>query len=111
MSTYFRVHPSINMARVGSSKEYYLAPETAAGELLNKTTGAFGGIPIKKGTENTPIDASDFRDSEKNPVRQAARFRLFAYDQQQTQYPSEDAGREIKIGDVIDGKTITDIIL
>ena len=29
MTAYFRVHPSIAMARVGSSKQYYLAPETA----------------------------------------------------------------------------------
>lgn len=110
MTTYFRVHPSINMARVGSSNDYYIAPETAAGDLLDKDTGAFGGIPIKKGTENTPIDANDFRDSEDNPLRQAARFRLFVYEQPQTQYPSEDGGKEIQIGDVIDGKKVVDII-
>lgn len=110
MTTYFRVHPSINMARVGTSQDYYIAPETAAGELLDSNTGMFGGIPIKKGTENTPIDANDFRDDDKNPLRQAARFRLYAYDRPQTHYPSEDPGREIKVGDKIDGKTITDII-
>lgn len=110
MTTYFRVHPSINMARVGTSDEYYIAPETAAGELIDRDTGMFGGLPIKADTEQTPIDASDFRDANQNIKRQAARFRIFAYDKAQSQYPSEDAGREIKIGDIIDGKTITDII-
>ena len=110
MAAYFRVHPSINMARVGSSEDYYIAPETAAGEVIDKSTGLFGGIPILKGTENTPSNAGDFRDNAKQPKRQAARFRLYAYDQPQSQYPSNDPGREIKLGDVIDGKTITDII-
>ncbi len=112
MSSYFRVHPNINMARVGSSKDYYLAPETAAGDLLDKETGAFGGIPIKKGTENTPIDSSDFRDADKNPLRQAARFRLYAYDQDQTVYPlpADEQGKEVKKGDVVGGKIIKEII-
>ena len=110
MTSYFRVHPSINMARVGTSEEYYIAPETAAGELLDKDTGVFGGMPIKKNTEDTPIDSLDFRDSDNNPKRQAARFRLFVYDQLQTQYPSEDGGKELKIGDVVDGNTVSDII-
>ena len=110
MTTYIRVHPSINIARVGSSDEYYLAPETAAGELIDKTSGLFGGLPIKAGTEDTPIDATDFRDSNNNPKRQAARFRLFAYNQAQSSYPSEDPGQEIKIGDTLDGRKITDII-
>jgi len=107
---YFRVHPSINFARVGNSEEYYLAPETAAGEIVDKATGLFGGLPIKAGSENTPIDENDFRDASENVKRQAARFRLFAYDDEQTTYPSNDAGREVKIGDSIGGKVIKDIV-
>ncbi len=110
MSSYFRVHPNINIARVGSSTEYYIAPETAAGEIVDPATGMFGGLPIKAGTENTPIEANDFRDANSQPRRQAARFRLYAYDQPQQQYPSVDPGREIKIGDSADGKFIIDII-
>lgn len=109
-NTYFRVHPAINFSRVGVSEEYYLAPETAAGKIVDKQTGIFGGLPIKKGTENTPIEASDLRDALQNPCRQAARFRIFAYDTPQTVYPSTDMGREVKIGDVVNGKTIKDII-
>lgn len=108
--SYFRVHPSINFARVGNSEEYYIAPETAAGTIVDKRTGLFGGLPIKPGTNNTPIDEHDFRDSHGNVKRQAARFRIFAYDDEQTTYPSNDGGREINIGDNIGGKVIKDII-
>ena len=110
MTAYFRVHPSIAMARVGSSKQYYLAPETAAGELVDPATGLFGGLPITAGTEATPINAGGFRDASKQPKRQAARFRLFVYEQPQSQYPSNDPGREVKVGDVVDGKTIKEIL-
>ncbi|OED45159.1 hypothetical protein ACH42_05545 [Endozoicomonas sp. (ex Bugula neritina AB1)] len=106
----FRVHPAINFARVGNSDEYYIAPETAAGELLDKTTGLFGGLPIKPGTENTPIDSTDFRDSQERVKRQAARYRIFVYDNDQNSYPSNDPGLEVKIGDSIGGKVIKDII-
>lgn len=109
-NTYFRVHPSVNFARVGVSEEYYLAPETAAGKLVDTQTGVFGGLPIKAGSEDTPIDASDLRDADQNPRRQAARFRIYAYDSPQTQYPSNDPGREVGIGDSVGGKTIKDIV-
>lgn len=109
-NTYFRVHPSINFARVGVSEDYYLAPETAAGKLVDSSSGLFGGLPIKKGTENTPIEESDIRDAQQNPLRQAARFRIYAYDTPQTTYPSADQGREVKIGDQVNGKIIKDIV-
>jgi hypothetical protein len=110
MTSYFRVHPNISIARVGTSAEFHLAPETAAGEIVDQATGMFGGLPIKPGTEDMPIDASSFRDTEQKVKRQAARFRLFAYDTPQTKFPSEDSGREVKIGDCVGGKTIADII-
>ena len=108
--SFFRVHPNINFARVGNSEEYYIAPETAAGEVVNVSTGMFGGLPIKPGTEDTPITEDDFRDSNKAVKRQAARFRLYAYDKDQTTYPNNDAGREVKIGDTVGGKVIKDIV-
>jgi hypothetical protein len=108
-NTIFRVHPSINFARVGNSEQYYIAPETAAGELIDKAKGLFGGLPIKPGTEDTPINEDDFRDDQHRVKRQAARFRIFAYDQLQTTYPSNDPGREVQIGDTIAGKVIKDI--
>ena len=106
----FRVHPTINFSRVGNSKEYYIAPETAAGELIDKTTGLFGGLPIKPGSNNTPISEADFRDADDAVKRQAARFRIFVYDKAQTIYPSNDPGREVMPGDTVDGKVIKDIV-
>jgi hypothetical protein len=108
--TYFRVHPAINFARVGNSSDYYIAPETAAGDLVDPEKQLFGGLPIKKGTEDTPINGSDFRDADQNVVRQAARFRIYAYDQPQTEYPGTDQGTEIKIGDTVGDKTVRDIV-
>ncbi|KJY97503.1 MULTISPECIES: LodA/GoxA family CTQ-dependent oxidase [Pseudoalteromonas] len=109
-NTIFRVHPAINFARVGNSEEFYIAPETAAGELLDKSSGLFGGLPIKWGSEATPITADDFRDQQQRVKRQAARFRIYAYDEPQSSYPSNDKGREITLGDTINGKTVSDII-
>lgn len=109
-NSYFRVHPSINFARVGVSDEYYIAPETAAGKQVDEKSGLFGGLPIKAGTKDTPIEESDLRDANQNPRRQAARFRIYAYDAPQTQYPSNDPGREVGIGDSVYGKKIKDII-
>lgn len=111
--TIFRIHPTINFARVGDSDEYYIAPETAAGEIAVEETGLFGGLPIHPGTEDTPITADQLRDGQGRVKRQAARFRLFAYDRPQTRYP-DGGGREVTIGATVatsDGpKTIRDII-
>ncbi|MBL4692772.1 MAG: LodA/GoxA family CTQ-dependent oxidase [Magnetovibrio sp.] len=110
VNSFFRVHPAINIGRVGNSKDYYIAPETAAGKLQDPSTGLFGGLPTQHGTEDTPIDSSDFRDAEEKVVRQAARYRIYAYDTGQDTYPSTDPGREVKIGDKIGDKEIVDIV-
>jgi len=104
----FRVHPAINFARVGNSEEYYIAPETAAGDIQD-ASGLMGGLPIKAGTEHTVVEESDLRDGQQRLKRQAARFRLYWYDQSSATYPS-GGGREVTIGDVIDGKTVKDIV-
>lgn len=108
--TVVRVHPSINFARVGASDEYYLSPETSAGMPL-EGTATTGGLPIKAGTENTFINSSDIRDAEGKLQRQAARFRLYAYDLEgQDSYPN-GGGQEITLGSQLpDGRTVKDII-
>ncbi len=108
--TIFRIHPAINFARVGNSEAFYIAPETAAGELLDKESGLFGGLPILPSTEDQTITAEDFRDQEGKVKRQAARFRVYAYQQPQQSYPSDDAGTEIFIGSQIDDKQVVDIV-
>lgn len=62
----YKVFPSIGVARVGNSNEYYLAPETS------------GGLPIRPVTD-TPITQNDLRDSAGNLKRQGARFRVYCY--------------------------------
>ncbi len=111
MTTVFRLHPTINFARVGTSDEYYLSPETSAGLPLPGASDIVGGLPIKPGTENEPITSDDLRDGQGHLRRQAARFRLFAYDfDGQDTYPS-GAGFEVRAGDTLpDGRVVKDIV-
>lgn len=108
--TSFRIHPSIGFARVGTSAGYYLAPETLAGHPLGEGPRT-GGLPIKAGTEDTPITSSDVRGADGGLTRQAARFRIYAYSSSGKEtYPlGPTAGHEIRIGSVveIDGKPKT----
>ncbi|WP_198553560.1 MULTISPECIES: LodA/GoxA family CTQ-dependent oxidase [unclassified Shewanella] len=108
----FKIHPAIGIARVGNSEEYYLAPESIAampqpGKPGDMTTG---GLPIRPGTEDSIINSSEFRDHCGAFKRQAARFRIFAYPSKDVnQYPAQN-GEEIKIGSVINGKKVVDIV-
>ena len=80
MPTSFRLHPTINFARVGTSDNFYLSPETSAGLPVAGEEHLLGGLPIKRGTENEPISSDDLRDADGNLLRQAARFRIYVYD-------------------------------
>ena len=106
--TVFRVHPAIGIGRVGDSEEFYIAPVTAAGTI--GPSGLMGGLPIKPGTEDTPITAEDFRDKDGNVKRQAARFRVYAYPAGSSgKYPS-GGGTLVTVGSVVDGKKVVDIV-
>ncbi len=87
----FKIHPAIGIARVGNSPdEFYLAPETP------------GGLPIEcdaegktKGAKEKPV--KNFKHKDKATgisylKRQAARFRIFQYDD------GNEQGNELKIG-------------
>lgn len=116
--TIFRIHPAINFARVGSSEDYYIAPETAAGTVLDPDTGLMGGLPIKKGTEDTPIQESDLRerdgsggpDGTGRVKRQAARFRVYAYPADGEESYPNGAGVEVRIGAKVGDRTVEDIV-
>lgn len=110
-SKIFRIHPTINFARIGTSDEYYLSPETSAG-LPVKDTNTTGGLPIKAGTENTAIDIHDLRDKDGNLKRQAARFRLYYYEQADSSvYPCPEKPVEIVKGvRLADGRVVKDIV-
>ncbi len=109
----FRIHPAVGFARVGTSEEFYLAPETLAGQPSGGEPT--GGLPIVPGTESQTIKASELRDADGALKRQAARFRIYKYAAEQPEtYPMGEPGEEIVIGSqvVLDGttKTVADII-
>ena len=116
--TTFRIHPIINFARVGGSAAYYIAPETAAGRKVDPNTGLMGGLPIKQGTEDTAIDADDYRDAGDLMRRQAARFRIYAYPGADEESYPNGGGVEVNVGytfgsefgDALEGKEIEDIV-
>src|SRR5262249_18614723 len=99
---------AIGSGRVGDSSEFYIAPSAAAGTL--EPGGLMGGLPIKPGTEDTPITADDFRDKDGNVKRQAARFRIYAYPAGTSgKYPT-GGGTLVTIGSVVGGKKVVDIV-
>jgi L-Lysine epsilon oxidase N-terminal/L-lysine epsilon oxidase C-terminal domain len=111
MSNYtYRIHPAINIARVGNSEEYYIAPETMAGVPVSDGSSALGGLPIKPGTESDTITSSDLRDADGAFKRQAARFKIYQYQAQAKETYPNGTGTEIQIGSVVDGKKVVDII-
>lgn len=63
----YRIFPTIGIARVGNSDEFYIAPEVP------------GGLPIKP-EQGEEFQAQDFWDSQGRLRRQAARFRIYRYD-------------------------------
>lgn len=106
--TNLRIHPAIGMARVGNSIEYYLGPETMAaypgeGELT-------GGLPIKPDTESTTITSGDLRDADGKLKRQAARFKIYQYEEGDTYAYPASASQEVLIGSLVDGKKVKDIV-
>jgi len=102
----FRIHPAIGIARVGNSPDYYLAPETAAGELPRSGPPIWGGLPLDPATDR-PITAADFRDAQGRLKRQAIRFRIYAY--AKGGYPTGES-TEIRLGSLVNGRTVADIV-
>jgi hypothetical protein len=77
----YRIHPAIGTARVGNSREYYLAPEQP------------GSLPIlPDGGVFTP---ADFRDAEGALRRQGERFEVYLY---RDDDPA-DPGRPVRPGE------------
>jgi hypothetical protein len=79
----FKIHPAIGIARVGDSPdEFYLAPEQA-GALPNELKQDGGEQPITK-----------FKDGQGRVKRQAARFRVYGYDDDFKQGQELQAGQQ-----------------
>src|SRR5947209_3296758 len=73
-----RIHPAVGVARVGNSNEFFIGPETP-------------GVPSN--WDNQTLKFKPFKDAQGKVLRQAARFRIFQFD---------DAGnplKEVTLGD------------
>ena len=78
----FKIHPAIGIARVGDSPDdFYLAPEQA------------GGMPNELNSDGTEQPVTKFKDGQGRVKRQAARFRVYGYDDDFKQ------GRELQVGE------------
>jgi len=91
--TTFKIHPSIGISRLGNTDDnFYLSPEQP------------GALPIacddlgreKTDKKGNPVRVSSFKDdSDLSKIKkQAARFKVFAYENEQ-----DTVGKEIKIGE------------
>lgn len=106
MTTVFRVHPSIGVARLGSSNEYLLAPESLTG---SDDGSEAGGLPINPANHEVAT-AKDLRDKHGKLKRQAARFKIFAYDSDSDESYPNGGGTEVRVGSQIGEKFVSDII-
>jgi len=89
----FKIHPSIGIARLGDSTiEFCLAPETKMGLPIQCDNQ--GAALLDTHGKERPIDK--FKDAQGRIKRQAARFRVYVYED-----ASDKRGREIKIGDKV----------
>jgi hypothetical protein len=95
----FKIHPAIGIARVGDSPDgFYLAPEQA------------GAMPNELNSDGTEQPITKFKDSQGRVKRQAARFRVYGYDDDFKQ------GKELQVGDQIEtvlqrtGQTMVGIV-
>ena len=85
----FKIHPAIGVARVGDSERgFYLSPDRPG--RLPIAADADGLAVVEGGAEQR---VRSFRDAEGRLMRQAARFRVHAYD------AAHPEGREIRVGD------------
>src|SRR6185437_2756298 len=92
MATKLRIHPAIGVARLGNSPTSFCIAPDQAGVFPIDCDG--DGNPIVKDGKEVPV--SKFKDDKGRIRRQAARFRVFVYDDK------SPAGRELAIGEELD---------
>ena len=96
--TTFRIHPALGIARVGNSSEFVIAPESMAGQPDLLVPEVTGGLPLRAGSEHDLVTSSDLRDAQGGLKRHAARFRIYAYDDVETEAWPRGDGVEVRIG-------------
>ena len=95
MPTTYRIHPGIGIARLGNSPTAFcISPEKPA--ALPTDCDEYGN-PLLSPDGTTELAIKTFKDGEGRIKRQAARFQIFAYDDEHPQ------GRPLKLGDQIAG--------
>ncbi|HYP29942.1 MAG TPA: LodA/GoxA family CTQ-dependent oxidase [Blastocatellia bacterium] len=92
MAMTFKIHPAIGIARVGdSTSDFYIAPEDPGALPIDCDQN--GNAKVDESGREVPI--SSFKDGQQRIKRQAARFRVYVYDD------GSKEGRELKTGDEI----------
>jgi len=95
MPTTYRIHPGIGVARLGNSPEgFCISPEEPAALPVDCDSR---GNPLLSPDGQTELRVKAFKDSEGRIKRQAARFQIWAYDEE------HPMGRPLKLGDQIEG--------
>src|SRR5687767_11821656 len=90
----YRIHPGIGIARLGDSPtEFCISPEEPAALPIACTEGG-NPLPGPGGAEKR---VDKLKDSKGRIKRQAARFRVYVYDDDSPE------GRPLKIGDPVAG--------
>jgi hypothetical protein len=95
MPTTYRIHPGIGIARLGNSPDAFcITPEQPAGLPIDCDAR---GNPLVTPDGLNEIPVSAFKDEQGRMKRQAARFQIWAYDDESPN------GRPLKLGDQIEG--------
>jgi hypothetical protein len=95
MTTRYRIHPGIGIARLGNSlDEFCISPEEPA--ALPLACDGQGNVLLSP-DGRTELRVEKFKDAEGRIKRQAARFQVFVYDDESPE------GRPLKIGDPVSG--------
>ncbi len=95
MPAKYRIHPAIGIARLGDSPdEFYISPEKpAAMPIACDAQG--NALMSPDGKSEAPV--TRFKDASGRIKRQAARFQIYAYDEEHPE------GRLLRLGDQIEG--------
>ena len=95
MPTTYPIHPGIGIARLGNSPEdFCISPEEPVALPVDCDAR---GNPLMSPDGQTELRVKAFKDSEGRIKRQAARFQIWAYDEE------HPMGRPLKLGDQIEG--------
>lgn len=96
----FKIHPAIGIARVGDSPDgFYLAPEHA------------GHLPVELSSDGKEQPIKNFKDAQQRVKRQAARFRVYGYDDNFKQGEELEVGGKIEVVNPRNGQLMTGEVL